>query len=195
MIFTGCGAFKARLHTATTETTLSAYGAPGSTCEAFPFDRTFTFDELTGDAAKELGEGRKLCDFKWHVVLSLPAEAPVIADPSCAGPAGSVVLERVKLEYANEDGVTQRIEKECNTRLLFDSTQAQDDAVNNASLCLTSALNEHLDDVKKAFSVKSKKLRIAIDASCAPDACFSAEWTLKTVVTDGGGVIGDCPKQ
>ena len=39
------------------------------------------------------------------------------------------------------------------------------------------------------------KLRVRVDSSCAEDACFAAEWVVKTTVSDGIIVLGDCPKQ
>src|SRR5262245_99919 len=108
-----CGAFKAGLRTVATETPVTVQGRATSDCDAFPLDRSFTFDELTGDAAKELGDGRKLCDFQWNVSA---AEPVIRAADGCGEPVGSVSIDRLLLEYANDDGAVQRIESNCSAR-------------------------------------------------------------------------------
>lgn len=190
-VFFACGAFKAGLHTAVTETPVSASAAAMGACDALPFDRTYTYSELTDGQGKELGEGLKMCEFKWEFDTSIDA---VGAGPGCDKPTGSVVIERVVLEYSSDEGVSQHFEVDCNLRLAFDSDQALTDSMNVANKCLTSLVSDKNDEVKKALSAKAKKIRIYTDASCAADACFTADWTIRSVVTGGLVAIGECPK-
>ena len=188
LLLTACGAYKAKLKTAVTETPIAARAAPG-VCEAFPFDHTFTYAEVTNGQGKELGEGLKVCDFKWRIGVTV--DALTGDEGHCADPVGAVVLSAFVLEYTNDDGSPQQTNVDCGPFARATDTIVDLEKVANA--CLESLASNQLDAVKKAFSTKTKKLRIYASAACGVDACFSGSFTLKTIVDDGTIVLGVCP--
>jgi hypothetical protein len=189
LLLTSCGDYRARLKTAVTQTPLAARANVQGACDPFPFNRSFTFEELANGQGRELGERLKLCELTWSIDARLNSLG---AESGCETPAGAVVLSSFTLEYNNDDGALQQKVVSCPlTRLSFESQEALQEVVN---ACFRSLVSESGEDMKKALSTKAKKLRIYASTSCAPDSCFSADWTITTVITDGLVSLGDCPK-
>jgi hypothetical protein len=188
LVLSACGSFAARLSTATTDTDVAARANTAGACEAFPFDRTYTYQELTSGQGKELGENVKVCEFQWEID---PVLNTLGGEAGCDAPTGSVVFTSLTLEYKTDDGTLQQSSVGCPiTKLTFDSQQTLQDVVSGCFKSLTAQLG---DQVIKALSTKAKKVRIFASSACT-DGCFSADWTVTTVVQGGLIVIGDCPK-
>jgi hypothetical protein len=184
-----CGSFKGKVTTSVTELAVESRATPGGFCNVFPLDHTFTLDEMSGGQTARLGENLKVCEVKWRIEAEALNLDP---SPGCEVPSGTVSFNTLVLEYPDDAGANQQVVVDCPLMAWsFSSKEALQGIVNG---CFNSLTGSQASAVVKAFSTKTKRMRIFSNTSCAADGCFSADWVVRAYLDEATVILGDCPK-
>lgn len=194
-LLSACGAVTVILKPQRVEKVFEFNSGQGGSCAAAgqPFG-SITFDVRALNEAAGIEPGMGCLDpgarfgAEAHVLDSGPSRTP---GDACAGPRGTITLERIVLAYTWAGG-EERHTLEC-PGTVFDLTAPGETLSSTLDGCLDRLGDAGSEFLRVGYNRQADALTITPEGSCSADACFYFQFSLRLKLLSGSATLGDCP--